>query len=174
MKIISLLGILAVLSFMIVPAFSQPNLGSCFCMPDDCHGNSEEDCCSRSSDSSIFPGCACTGIMTSYSGMEYYDPGYSYLSKRNTRSPARTGQDGLTGSVNIELPSLISSVAPNNAGPPDPDVVEYLPPSAKQVLQVLASYGPLTQKDIIGKTDLPPRTVRLSTIIPSQAPILNA
>jgi len=160
MKIISLLGILAVLSFMIVPAFSQPSLGSCFCMPDDCHGNSEEDCCSRSSDSSIFPGCACTGIMTSYSGMEYYDPGYSYLSKRNTRSPARTGQDGLTGSVNIELPSLISSVAPNNAGPPDPDVVEYLPPSAKQVLQVLASYGPLTQKDIIGKTDLPPRTVR--------------
>jgi len=72
MKIISLLGILAVLSFMIVPALSQPSLGSCVCMPDDCHGNSVEDCCSRSSDSSIFPGCACTGHMMSYSGMDYY------------------------------------------------------------------------------------------------------
>ena len=51
-------------------------------------------------------------------------------------------------------------VAPNNVGPPDPDVVEYLPPSAKQVFLVLASDGPLTQKDIISKTDLPPRTVR--------------
>jgi DNA-binding MarR family transcriptional regulator len=40
------------------------------------------------------------------------------------------------------------------------DVVEYLPPSARQVLLVLASCGPLTQKDIISKTDLPPRTVR--------------
>ncbi len=25
---------------------------------------------------------------------------------------------------------------------------------------MLASFGPLTQKDLIGKTDLPPRTVR--------------
>ena len=40
------------------------------------------------------------------------------------------------------------------------DVVEYLPPSAKQVFDVLATNGPLTQKDLISKTDLPPRTVR--------------
>jgi DNA-binding MarR family transcriptional regulator len=40
------------------------------------------------------------------------------------------------------------------------DVVEYLPTSAKQVFKVLASEGPMTQKDLIRKTDLPPRTVR--------------
>jgi DNA-binding Lrp family transcriptional regulator len=40
------------------------------------------------------------------------------------------------------------------------DVIEYLPPSAKLVFNVLASDGPLTQKDLISKTDLPPRTVR--------------
>ena len=45
-------------------------------------------------------------------------------------------------------------------GPPDLDVVEYLPPSAKHVFTVLASDGPLTQKDIISRTALPPRTVR--------------
>ena len=47
-----------------------------------------------------------------------------------------------------------------NVGPPDLDVVEYLPPSAKQVFLALASEGPLTQKDLISKTDLPQRTVR--------------
>ncbi|NMB84752.1 MAG: MarR family transcriptional regulator [Methanothrix sp.] len=45
-------------------------------------------------------------------------------------------------------------------GPPDLYVVEYLPPSAKLVFNVLASDGPLTQKDLISMTDLPPRTVR--------------
>ena len=45
-------------------------------------------------------------------------------------------------------------------GPPDPDVVEYLPPSAKLVFDALASSGPLTQKDLISKTELLPRTVR--------------
>jgi DNA-binding MarR family transcriptional regulator len=40
------------------------------------------------------------------------------------------------------------------------DVVEFLPASAKQVFGVLASEGPLTQKDLISRTDLPPRTVR--------------
>ena len=38
--------------------------------------------------------------------------------------------------------------------------MEYLQPSARHVVQVLASDGPLTQKDIICRTDLPPRTVR--------------
>jgi hypothetical protein len=64
------------------------------------------------------------------------------------------------GAQKTLLLSYVFPVAPNNVGPPDPDVVEYLPPSAKQVFQVLASDGPLTQKDIITRTDLPPRTVR--------------
>ncbi len=160
MKIIRLLGIFAVPSLIMVPAFSQPSLKSCACMPDDCHGKSAENCCNKSSDNRISMSCTCPGLIASYSGVEYYDPGYSYFSKRGARSPANPGSNGLTSSINVGLSSLMFPVAPNNAGPPDPDVVEYLPSSAKQVLLVLASDGPLTQKDIISKTDLSPRTVR--------------
>ena len=160
MKIISLLGAFAVLSLMIVPAFSQPILKGCACMPGDCHGKCAENSCSKSSDNRISLSCTCAGLIASYSGMEYYDPDYSYISKSGSRSLARSGSNGLTSSSNAGAPSNVFPVASNNVGPPDPDVVEYLPPSAKQVLQVLASDGPLTQKDIIGKTDLPQRTVR--------------
>ena len=159
MKIIRLLGIFAVFSLIMVPAFSQPSLKSCSCMPDDCHGKPAENCCSKSNDNRISLSCTCPGLIASYSGMEYYDPGYSYFNKSGARSPARSGSNGLTSS-NVGSFSSMFPVATNHAGPPDPDVVEYLPPSAKQVLLVLASDGPLTQKDIISKTDLPQRTVR--------------
>ena len=39
-------------------------------------------------------------------------------------------------------------------------MLEHLPPSAKLVYKVLETGGQLTQKDIIQKTFLPPRTVR--------------
>ena len=160
MKIISLLGALAVLSLMIGPALSQPSLKGCACMWEDCHGTPAEKCCGKSSDDCISLGCTCPGLITSYSGVEYYDPGYSYFSRSSSRSPARPLFAGLTSSSNDRALYSISPVAPNSVGPPDPDVVEYLPPSAKQVFQVLASDGPLTQKEIISRTDLPPRTVR--------------
>ena len=160
MKIISLLGALAVLSLMIAPALSQPSLKGCACMPGDCSGKSAENSCSKTHDNRISMSCTCPGQIASYSGMEYYDPGYSYFSKSGSRSPARSGSNGLTSSINTGSFSSIFPIALNNVGPPDPDVVEYLPPSAKQVLLVLASDGPMTQKDIITKTDLPPRTVR--------------
>lgn len=160
MKIIRLLGIFAILSLIMVPAFSQPILKSCACMPDDCHGKPAENCCSKSNDNRISLICTCPGQIASYSGIEYYDSGYSYFSKSGSRSPARPGSNGLTSSSNAGALTYVVPVAPRNAGPPDPDVVEYLPPSAKQVLLVLASDGPLTQKDIISKTDLPQRTVR--------------
>jgi DNA-binding MarR family transcriptional regulator len=78
------------------------------------------------------------------------------------RSPARQGIAGPADSRNAGAfcPVLYSATNSNSVGPPDLDVVEYLPPSAWQVFQVLASDGPLTQKDIISKTALPPRTVR--------------
>jgi transcription initiation factor IIE alpha subunit len=38
--------------------------------------------------------------------------------------------------------------------------IEHLPPSAKLVWKVLETGGLLTQKEIIQKTYLPPRTVR--------------
>ena len=37
-----------------------------------------------------------------------------------------------------------------------------LPPSAKRVLDVLVLTGPLTHKDIVSATRLPPRTVRFA------------
>ena len=160
MKIISLLGALAVLVLMMTPAFSQPSLKVCTCMPGDCHGKPVEKCCSKCSDNRITQGCTCPGQMGSYSGTEYYDPSLSYFSKSDSRSLARPGSISQISSSNSGAFSPAVSVATNSIGPPDPDVVEYLPPSAKQVLSVLASDGPLTQKDIIGKTDLPPRTVR--------------
>ena len=95
-----------------------------------------------------------------HSGTDYIDPSLSYFSKSDSRSLARPGSISQISSSNSGAFSPAVSNATNSIGPPDPDVVEYLPPSAKQVLSVLASDGPLTQKDIIGKTDLPPRTVR--------------
>ncbi len=157
MKINSLIGALAVLSLIVAPALSQPILKGCECMPEDCPGKPAENCCSKSSDNNISTSCSCTSMMASYSGLEYYDPGYSNFSKtRITRSSfadrTSTSNDGAF--------SPISAAAPDKVGPPDPDVVEYLPPSAKQVFLALASGGSLTQKEIINKTDLPPRTVR--------------
>jgi hypothetical protein len=160
MKIISLFGAFAVLSLIIVPAFSQPSLKGCACMPKDCHGKPAENCCSKSTDNRISLSCTCPGQNASYSGVEYYDPEYSSFSRSGSRSPARQGFSVPESSNNAGAFSHVLPVATNNAGPPDPDVVEYLPQSAKQVFQVLASDGPLTQKDIISKTDLPPRTVR--------------
>ena len=166
-KIISLLEAFAVLSLMMAPAFSQPSLSGCACMPEDCQGKPVENSCSKASDiccSSLncaYTGiCTCTGLTASYPGMEYYDPGYSQFGKSSSHSPARPGSSGLPSSSNAGASFPASLLAAENTGPPDPDVVEYLPPSAKQVFVVLASYGPLTQKDIISKTDLPPRTVR--------------
>lgn len=164
MKIIGLLGALAVLSLMMVPAFSQPGLKGCTCMPGGCHELPIENCCSKASDncispSCISPSCTCPQHVMSYPGTAYYDPGFSYFSKSGSRSstiPASRGQGSPGDDKAFTSPQAWAS----SAGPPDPDVVEYLPPSARQVLLVLASCGPLTQKDIISKTDLPPRTVR--------------
>jgi DNA-binding transcriptional ArsR family regulator len=160
MKIISPLGAFAVLCLIIMPAISQPDLKGCTCMPWDCHVKPAENCCSTSPDSRISLSCTCPDQIAAYSGMEYYNPGYSSFSKSGSRSSSRPGLNDLTISGNAVALSYVFPVALNNLGPPDPDVVEYLPPSAKQIFRVLASDGPLTQKDLIVKTDLPPRTVR--------------
>jgi hypothetical protein len=159
MKIIDLLGALAVLSLMMVPAFSQPDLKGCTCMPGDCRELPVENCCSKASDNCISQSCTCPEQIMSYQGIEYYDPGYSHFGKSGSRSSTISASRGQVSPRDAR--AFISPQAgASSAGPPDPDVVEYLPPSARQVLLVLASCGPLTQKDIINKTDLPPRTVR--------------
>jgi DNA-binding transcriptional ArsR family regulator len=184
MKIIRLLGVLAVLSLLMVPAISGNSLKSCTCAPGACHGSQggshdssndgsqdgsndsshEKSCCSKyPNDSSFSHDCACLSEIASISITELYayDPGSCYFGKSSSRSYARQSiPAGLTCSSDAGNRSIASPVNPNNIGPPDLYVVECLPPSAKQVFNVLAYDGPLTQKDLISKTDLPPRTVR--------------
>ncbi|MDD1749121.1 MAG: MarR family transcriptional regulator [Methanothrix sp.] len=176
MKIIRLLGVLAVLSLLMVPAISGNKLKSCACAPGICHGSQggsrdgshdsayEKSCCSKyPNDSSFSKGCACPSDIAPISSTELYvyDPSNSNFSKGSSRSYSRQSVvTSLTYTSDAGACSIASLVNPNSKGPPDLYVVEYLPPSAKQVFNVLASDGPLTQKDLINKTDLPPRTVR--------------
>lgn len=162
MKIISLLHTLVIFSLIILPACSQPSLKDCACILGNCPEKAVDNCCSQSSDSCISISCSCPGQSASYQGMEYYDPSDSHFRKAGSRSLARQDFAGPKNCSNAGALCPVPPASPNNnhVGPPDPDVVEFLPPSARQVFQVLASNGPLTQKDIISKTDLPPRTVR--------------
>ena len=162
MKIISLLGAFAVLSLIIVPACAQPSLKGCACMPGDCPAKPVDNCCSQSSDSHISMSCTCPGQVASYSGIDYYDPDYSHFSKSRLAFACQAGLCWPFGSSNA---GAFCSVLP-------------LPPIATtsdrrtrmwwnicrsqpgRYSRVLASDGPLTQKDIISKTELPPRTVR--------------
>lgn len=158
MKIISLLAAFAVFSLIFLPAYSQPVLESCACAPDRCPEVTRDNCCGQPSGSSVSMSCNCSGQIASYSGGEYCDICCSQFS---SRSPARGSSAGMNGCRNaLSLgPSLLTS-KDNRVGPPDLNVVKYLPPSARQVFQLLASEGPLTQKEIISRTDLPSRTVR--------------
>lgn len=184
MTIVRLFGVIAVLSLLMVPALSGGILKSCTCAPEACHcsqgslrddsrhdscdnsyGNShEKSCCSKHpNDSSFSHNCVCTSGIASISSTEFYvyDPGNYSFGKSSSRSYAKQGMAAsLTCSSDAGNCSAASLVNPNNIGPPDLYVVNCLPPSAKQVFSVLASDGPLTQKDLISKTDLPPRTVR--------------
>ena len=92
--------------------------------------------------------------------MDIYDPSYSYFGESSSRTYGRHGPSTSSSASVIECQYSGSSVTYSNNGPPDLDVVEYLPPSARQVFDVLAANGPMTQKDLISKTELPPRTVR--------------
>jgi hypothetical protein len=162
MKIISLLRALVIFSLIILPVCSQPSLKDCDCMPGNCPEKAVDNCAGQSSDSCISMSCTCPGQYASYQGMEYYNPSDSRFGKAGSRLPDRQGFAGPQSCGNAGALCPVPPASPNNnhVGPPDPDVVEFLPPSARQVFQVLASDGLLTQKDIISKTHLPPRTVR--------------
>lgn len=158
MKIISLLAAFAVFSLIFLPAYSQPVLESCACAPDRCPEMVRDNCCGQPSGSIISMSCNCSGQIASYSGGEYCD---ICCPQFRSRSPARGCSAGMNGCRNAHsLCSAPPTSGDNSVRPPDLDVVKYLPASARQVFQLLASEGPLTQKDIINRTDLPPRTVR--------------
>jgi len=160
MKILRSLGAIAVLCLLAAPAISESIAKGCTCMPGACHESQKMNCCGKSPNEFFTQTCACPSQISLYS-TEVCDTGDSYFKKSSSRPYTRPSP--LAGSLrsgNVSTCSGAFSANFNDIGPPDLDVVEYLPPSAKQVFKVLASYGPLTQKDLIGKTDLPPRTVR--------------
>lgn len=159
MKSIKLLAVLAVLSLLVAPALSLRGTGCAGAsdgMSESCNDPHTVDCCGHCSDKS----CACVSQNYPSSGIEGYDPGYSYLSKGSSRSFSR-GYSSASSSWLDESGSCGDpSTGSANIGPPYTKEIEHLPPSAKLVFKVLESDGLLTQKDIISKTSLPGRTVR--------------
>lgn len=163
MKIAKLLAAMAVFSFLIAPALSayaeRSCSSSCTCTSGSCCGTHAMNCYSKYSyDPSSSKGCACFSQTTIPTSIEVYDPGYSYLSKGSSRPYGR--ESPLISSSKGSAYFGDSQVDSGGIGPPDLDVVEYLPASAQLVFSILISDGPLTQKDLIRKTELPPRTVR--------------
>jgi DNA-binding transcriptional ArsR family regulator len=164
MKIVRLLGALAVFSLLMAPAHSEQITKICTCTSGSgsCHSTKGMSCCcsGHTDKTSSSQGCRCPDLISLSTSTEAYDPGYSYFGESSSRPYSRQGQSASSSDSFGESKNSGSSPPYANNGPPDIYVVEYLPPSAKQVFDVLATNGPLTQKDIISKTDLPPRTVR--------------
>ena len=144
------------------PVLSEQITKTCTCMSDGCHSSKGMGCCcGGKQDSTCFSrGCHCPNLVVPSGSMDVYDPAHSYFGESSSRTYSRQGRS--TSSSCSVGGTRYSSPTPDNSnnGPPDLDVVEYLPPSARHVFDVLATNGPLTQKDLISKTDLPPRTVR--------------
>lgn len=88
------------------------------------------------------------------------DAGYSFSKGSSSPLDRESFSASSSRSVNESIISSPTQVNTEGIGPPDLEVIEYLPPSAKLIFGVLESDGPLTQKEIISKTDLPPTTVR--------------
>jgi len=114
-----------------------------------------------SSDSYHTQKCTCSAEITSFSSMEISDQGYSHFGKGSSHSYDKESlSTSSSRSVDGGTYSNPFQSSSDGIGPPDLDVIEYLPPSAKLVFDILASDGPLTQKDLISKSDLHTNTVR--------------
>jgi len=165
MTIIKWLSVLAVLGLLVAPSPALPVQTvhiekSCPLMPGGCSSSHAMNCsgkCSNNSHQS--QGSTCQ--ISLFSSIAVSDPGYSYFSKGSSRpydkeSPSTSSS--LYGNESTYLsPTRTDS---DGTGPPDLDVIKYLPPSAKLIFDVLECNGSLTQKEIISKTNLPPTTVR--------------
>jgi len=119
-------------------------------------------CCHKCPNDLICSGTGtCDCQISSLSSTKVSDQYCAYLGRGSSRPHSRDGHSASsTDPDNGRIYPISSRADFDGIGPPDLDVIEYLPPSARQVFDTLASYGPLTQKDIISKTDLPRRTVR--------------
>jgi DNA-binding MarR family transcriptional regulator len=153
---------MTVIILLMANAFSENSIKSCTCAPGSCQSSKMKDCCGKSSDDyGYLKVCSCTSHLPLFSGIDAFDPENSSFSINRPQTLCRyETPKSVLESANKFVYYNPTSLNPDNLGPPDLDVLEYLPPSAKQIFNVLATSGPLTQKDLISKTDLPPRTVR--------------
>jgi hypothetical protein len=163
-KIIKWLVALAVLCLLVAPAPALPAYSvhiekACPLMSGSCKSSHAMNCSGKCPNSPYSQGCTCQ--ISLFSSIEASDSGHSYFGKGSS-SPyhKETPWTSSSRSVNEDAYSSPSQANFNGIGPPDMDVIEYLPPSAKLVFNVLESDGPMTQKDLITKTGLPTNTVR--------------
>jgi hypothetical protein len=164
MNIIKWLAALAVLGLLVAPAPALPAQSvhiekGCPLMSGGCKSSHAMSCSGKCPNSPYSQGCTCQ--ISLFSSIEASDSGHSYFGKGSS-SPYHKENPWTSSSrsVNGDAYSSPSQVNSDGIGPPDMDMIEYLPPSARLIFDVLESDGPLTQKEIISKTDLPPTTVR--------------
>jgi len=180
MKAIKLFAALVVLGLLLSPTSALPAQSvhikiGCPLMSGDCNSSQAMNCCGKMSggcNSSQPMNCGkcpygsqpsqgSTCQISLFSGIEVSDPNYSNFGKGSS-SPSYEESPSINSarSINRNIYRSPSQVDFEGTGPPDLDVIEYLPPAAKLIFNVLASDGPLTQKDILSRTDLPRRKVR--------------
>jgi hypothetical protein len=165
MKTIKWFAALVVLGLLAAPTIALPAQSmhieiDCPLMSGGCKSPHPMNCCGKCPyGSQNTRGSTCQ--ISVFSGIEVSDPNYSSFGKGSS-SPYYEESLSINSSrpINRNIYPSPSHVDFEGTGPPDLDVIEYLPPAAKLIFNVLASDGPLTQKDIISKTDLPRRKVR--------------
>ncbi|MDD1758504.1 MAG: MarR family transcriptional regulator [Methanotrichaceae archaeon] len=165
MRAIKLFAALVVLGLLLSPTSALPAQSvhikiGCPLMSGGCNGSQAMNCCGKCPYGSQ-PSQGSTCQISLFSGIEVSDPNYSNFGKGSS-SPSYEESPSINSarSINRNIYRSPSQVDFEGTGPPDLDVIEYLPPAAKLIFNVLASDGPLTQKDILSRTDLPRRKVR--------------
>lgn len=152
-----LLAVTVILGLLVYPALSAYTEKDCISTSEGCTSSKVMSCCD-SSGSCL--GDACFSQSSLPFGKVEYDPYYSYLGAGSSLSSSKGLSRIESMSYDGGSCSDLSSIDLANIGPPYPEVVKGLPPSAKLVYTTLQSEGLLTQKDLIAKTYLPGRTVR--------------
>ena len=164
MRAIKLFAALVVLGLLLSPTSALPAQSvhikiGCPLMSGGCNSSQAMNCGKCPYGSQPSQGSTCQ--ISLFSGIEVSDPNYSNFGKGSS-SPSYEESPSINSarSINRNIYRSPSQVDFEGTGPPDLDVIEYLPPAAKLIFNVLASDGPLTQKDILSRTDLPRRKVR--------------
>jgi hypothetical protein len=164
MRVIKWFAVLVVIGLLAAPTYALPAQSvqikiSCPLMSGSGNSSHAMNCCGKCPYGSQ-PSQGSTCQISLFSGMEVSDPNYSSFGKGSS-SPSYEESPSINSSRSINRNIYPSpQVDFEGTGPPDLDGMEYLPPAAKLIFNVLASDGPLTQKDIISRTDISRRKVR--------------